>query len=509
MMQKIDEIFKTWVDHPGAGGQLLVTYKGKVIVDKCYGYANIENKVPITQDSVFHVASISKQFTAMAIAMLHEQGKLDIDDDVRKYIPDCIGFDTPVTIRQLVNHLTGFRCHYGLLYLAGRSSNDCVMQEDLLRLISRQKKLNFTPGEQFMYSNPNYVLMATIVERISGMTFPQWAKKYLFEPLGMKDTFVKDSPATLIHNRARGYLDNGYEYTNALMTINMYGSTGVCSTCRDLTKYMQQYQNPTLISRKTLDEIMLTVPQVQKGTTIYAGGLRIQDFEGHRTIHHGGVNAGYRSFGILFPDDDLIVTAFANTDNIPIETAGRDVARVVLGIPPRKPYSVEEFRTETVDWDAIPGFYYCDKNGDHFRITVKDGVVYHGSIPLEHLGGNVFKQGRLNLWFCFGEDTVCREQGSVMHLRKFEDKLDPALAEECVGTYYSEEVQGIWTVEYADGKLWWCNLRHGKQQMHWLEGDKFFVGMRTITFRRDENGKVCGYDHTNALIWNFPFQKIK
>ena len=508
MLQKIDKIFQIWIDNPGAGGQLLVTHKGKVILERCYGYANIETQTPMTQDSVFHTASVSKQFAAMAILMLHDQGKLNVYDDVRKYIPDLINFSEPLTIKQMMNHVSGIRSHYASFQVRGRTTEDRIMQEEILRFIAKQKHLNFTPGEEFMYCNGNYVLMVTIVERLTGMTFPQFAKKYIFEPLGMQDSFFRDDPTMLIPNRVSSYHDDGYTYTNAPFNVAVYGDSSLNSTCRDLTKFIQHYQNPTLISRETMENIMFHVPEVKRGTTIYAGGVRIQDFLGYRTIHHGGVNAGFRTFGILFPDEDLIVTVFTNTYNIPIETAGRDVARVILGLPERVSKTLDEFVTDQVDPESIPGMYYCDADGDYYKISVRDGVVYHDNTPLTHVRGNLYKQGRLNLTFAFGEDTVINENGNIRHFRKFHTQVPQEYARACEGLYFSEEMEAFFTILYEDGKLWIDQLRNGRSELYWLEGDQFFYGLRKVRFHWDAD-KVTGYTFSVGQIRALDFQKIR
>ena len=510
MLNQIDALFKLWTDHPGAGGQLLVTHKGKVIVDRCYGYANIETQTPMTQDSIFHVASISKPITAMAILILHDQGKLSVYDDVRKYVPDLIGFSEPLTIKQMMNHVSGMRCHYGLMFLQGRGSEDCVLHSEVLRLIKRQKNLNFQPGEEFMYSNPNYALMATIVERISGMSFAQFCKKEIFEPLGMQNSFIRDNPRTIVPGKVSSYYCNGYGYTNAIVHLTMYGSTGLNTTCRDLTKFMQHYQNPTLISRKTLEEICFDVPEVKKGTTIYGGGLRFQDLLGHRVIHHGGVNGGYRTFGALFPDDDLVVTIFTNTPAIPIETAGRDVARIVLGLPPRKLKDLESYRAPAPELDNLPGMYICDTNKDYIFIDVKDGTVYCDGTPLVHKGDNIYQQGWLNISYAMGENIVCNQNNSIREYRKFEPrKISEDLAQQYIGSYYADECQALWHITCEDGMLYWNHMRHGSFPMYWMDGDSFLCGSRQIRFTRNAEGKVDGYLYTVDQIRDLPFEKVK
>ena len=508
MLCQIDEIFEPWVDNLGAGCQLLVTYKGETVIDKCYGYANMETATPITQDTVFHVASVSKQFTAMAILMLHERGALSVFDDVRKYIPDLIKFSQPLTIKQMMNHVSGLREHYTLFRLQGRSIDDCITQEEIIRLNARQKSLNFEPGEEFMYSNANYVYMAVIVERVTGMPFAQFAKNYIFEPLGMKASFFRNDSTMIIPGRASSYRDDGYNYHNAIFNITVHGDSGLNTTCRDLTTFLKQYQNPTLISRKTMEELMFHIPKIKKGSTVYGGGLRFNEMLGHRHIHHGGVNAGFRTFGVLFPDDDLIITVFANTQTLPIEIAGRDVARIVLGLPPRQKRSIEPFRNADISPDSISGMYYCDANMESFEINVRQNMVFYGDVALVHVGDNVYKQGRLEVTFAFGEDTVLLRDDIIFHLRKVDGNVCEEIAKPLEGVYYNDELRALYTVSYSDGKLWWDHIRLGKQELHILEGDTFFYGNQTLRFEKNEDGYATGCVYCNALVRNVVFKKI-
>ena len=203
MQKKIDELFKLWKENEGAGGQLLVTYKGETVFDKCYGYANIETGTPITQDTVFHVASVTKQITVMCVMILHERGLLNVFDDVRKYIPDLIAFPQPMTLKNMMNNVSGLRDQWELLHHSGRKMEDALVQTDTRNIIARQRGLNFEPLEKYMYSNSNFTLLATIVERVSGKTLPEFAKENIFEPLGMTSTLIREDFRMLVPNRAK------------------------------------------------------------------------------------------------------------------------------------------------------------------------------------------------------------------------------------------------------------------------------------------------------------------
>lgn len=507
MEKKIDALFQLWQDHPGAGGQVLVTKGGKVIFEKCYGYANIETQTPMTQDSIFHVASVTKQFTAMGILMLHEQGKLSVYDDVRKYVPELVRFSEPVTVKQLLNHVSGLREYYELFFLNGRTNEDYYRQKEALEIVARQDKLNFAPGSKFLYTNANYAFLATIIERVSGMSYGEFLKKNIFDPLGMEHSFVRDNARMLVPNKVSSYHDDGYEYTNAILTFGLYGGTGLHTTCKELQKFLRQYLEPTLISRQTMEDIMFDIPEIGGKKGNYGAGVRVETWEGHRIIHHGGVNAGYRTVGLVMPEEDLIITAFTNTYNIPIETAARRIARVVLGMPMAKPKNLDAYRTENTDLTGIDGIYYCDKNQDNFTIAVKDGKVYLDGVMLTHQGGNLYKQGRRNISLAVGEPMMLQQELQIMTLRKLDQNVpDPA---SYAGDYYCEDTQGHFSVVCKQDGLWLSHLRHGFIKLNWLEGDRFFHGTYELTFRRNAEGEVTGYFVNSPHLMDIPFKKEK
>lgn len=508
MHDRINEIFKLWQEHEGAGGQVLVVHKGKTIFEKCYGYANIELKVPITQDSIFHVASVTKQFTAMCILILHEKGLLNVNDDVRKYIPDLIKFPQPLTIKQMLNHVSGLREYYDLFNLGGRTNEDHYAQHEARELIARQAVLNFEPGSKFLYTNANYMLCATIVERISGKSFAQFCKENIFDPLGMDKSFIRDDPHMLVPNKVSSYHDNGYAYTNAILTFGLYGGTGLHTTCKQLYKFLRQYMQPTLISRETMENIMFHIPEVNGKKGNYGCGVRINTVEGHRYIHHGGVNAGYRTVGRVYPEDDLIIIAFANTYNIPIETAAADIARVVLGLPPRIPKNLDVYKTDSVDMAQIPGIYYCDRNGDNFTITCKDNIVHCDGTPLMPIGGNLFQQGRRNITFAFGENPAVNDNNNIMVLRKLTEVLDSAKAQDYEGEYRCEDAQSRFTIVWENDQLLLKHWRFAPKVLHYLAQDTFFCGMHSYRFVRDEQGKVTGYLFNSGHLSDLPFIKV-
>lgn len=517
MQKKIDELFKLWKENEGAGGQLLVTYKGETVFDKCYGYANIETGTPITQDTVFHVASVTKQITVMCVMILHERGLLNVFDDVRKYIPDLIAFPQPMTLKNMMNNVSGLRDQWELLHHSGRKMEDALVQTDTRNIIARQRGLNFEPLEKYMYSNSNFTLLATIVERVSGKTLPEFAKENIFEPLGMTSTFIRDDFRMLVPNRAYSYHDDGYNYTNGVLTFGVYGSTSLHTTCRDFTKWLWQFKNPTLISADTMNNIMLDRPTLKDGTvSIYAGGVKHDYLEGHRFVQHGGANAGFRTFSMIFPEDDLTIVLLANTYNIPTEPVCMDIARIVLGLEPRKLNNLDEYETDGCNTEDIAGYYYDDNSGSSYDICVKDGVPYvlyeEKWVKLTHVRGNLYKMGRRNITFAFGEKCAVNHENSVMRLRKLTENVYQDYAYDYEGTYYSDEVGGEYYVSEESGKVYLNHRRFGTKELHWVKGDMFAYdsmdGRQEVVFTRGSGGNVIGFVHNSGRVQNLPFSKI-
>ena len=518
MTEQIDKVFSLWQEHEGAGGQLLVTHKGKVVYDKCFGYANLETKTPITQETVFHVASVTKQITVACVMILQDQGKLHVDDDVRKYVPDLIAFPQPMTLRNMMNNVSGLRDQWELLQHSGRKMEDCLEQSDTKGAIAMQTGLNFDPLEKYMYSNSNFTLLAEIVERLSGMTLPQFAKKHIFDVLGMEHTFIRDDYRMLVPNRANSYHDDGYNYWNGVLTFGVYGSTSLHTTCQDFTKWLWQFKNPTVMSRAAMD-IMLANPTLKDGTVSkYAGGVNHWNLEGHEYVQHGGANAGFRTFSLIFPQDELTVVLLANTYNIPTEPACMDVARIVLGLEPRTLNNLDSHVEGGVDIAKVGGYYYAPEGGNTTEITVIDGVPhvsYEGNwVKLTCCNENIYKMGRRNISFAFQKDgsMVANEENNIVSMVKLDKDYYEDFVFDFEGEYNSDEVNGQYYVAEEEGKLYLCHRRFGKMRLHWVKGDTFVYGsMRgrhEIVFTRGSGGVVIGFVHNSGRVQNLPFSKV-
>jgi CubicO group peptidase (beta-lactamase class C family) len=232
---KIDAIFKD-INDTNPGVSLAILKNNKVIIQKNYGLANLEYQIPNTSKTVFHAASVSKQFTAFALLLLEAEGKLSLDDDVRKHIPELNGFNHKITLRNLANHTSGIKDQHNLGRLAGWNSNDIITNDQVLNLLYLQKSLNFSPNEQFMYSNSGYTLLAEVISRVSEQSFSEFVNERIFTPLGMNQSqFVKKSES-LIKNKAYAYYSKNGKYQKDLFLNSSVGATNLSTTVNDLSK---------------------------------------------------------------------------------------------------------------------------------------------------------------------------------------------------------------------------------------------------------------------------------
>ena len=241
---KVDAVFQKMDSTVSPGCALSVMKDGKIIYERGYGMADLDHNVPITPTTVFHVASMSKQFVAASILMLARQGKLSLDDPARKYIPELPDFGTPITIRELMHHTSGLRDQWDLLGLSGwRYSQDLITNDDVLYVVSHQKELNFPPGTKHLYSNTGYTLLGEIVKRVSGQSLRGFTTTSIFQPLEMKNTHFRDDHAEIVKNIAYGYTPDKDTFKLSVTNFDTVGATSLMTTVEDLALWDENFYN--------------------------------------------------------------------------------------------------------------------------------------------------------------------------------------------------------------------------------------------------------------------------
>src|SRR5229473_2428915 len=382
----VDEVFADLTKAGSPGCALGVYRDGRIIYSKGYGLANLEENVPITPQSVFDIGSTSKQFTAASILLLEKQGKLSVNDELRKYIPELPDYGQKITILQLLNHTSGLRDYLTLMELAGIPIDSVTTDTDALALITRQKALNFTAGSEWLYSNTGFFLLSTIVQRVSSKTLRDFAAENIFAPLEMTHTQFRNSHSALIANRALAYeeQENHAGYTLNVSYFEQTGDGAVHTSVEDLLKWDENFYSPRVGGKEFLAEIQER-GKLNNGKVLeYAKGLRLQDYRGLHTVSHGGSWGGYRAELLRFPEQHFSVACLCNVGNAGPTRRAHQVADIYLGslMKPKENKSTESENKEkseiAVDTDQLrnySGEYWSEELGVVYRLGMTDGRI--------------------------------------------------------------------------------------------------------------------------------------
>ncbi len=522
----VDSVFADLRGPTSPGCAVSVMREGAPIYEQGYGMANLEYGIPITPRSVFHVASVSKHFTAMAIELLVNEGRVSWDDDIRTYVPEVPDFGTPITLRHLVHHVSGIRDQWSLLSMAGwRWEADVVTQKDVLDVTSRQTALNFPPGERYLYSNTGFTLMAVVVERVTGQTLREFTTERIFEPLGMEDTHFHDDHEMIVRNRAWAYApdpDGLFGLKNSIPDFDVVGATSLFTTAHDLAAWDRNFITGQVGGEVAIERLR-TRYTLNDGEEIgYAHGLSTGTYRGLRTEGHGGADAGYRSDFVRFPDEGLSVAVLCNFPSANPGGRARRAAEAYLGdrMEPEGDASAGPGgATVPLTPEALAslaGVYRGELPGQLDRIAVVDDtlrVITRGRVALRPLGDHRFDvvgEGVVVTLGPVGEGgaVVLRVPGGEEYVRF--DAWDPSPEELAAfaGTFHSRELGTDYRFEVEGGVL---RFRHRKLESAPLRPtfqDGFLVRGNSVEFTRDPSGRIDGFRLSQGRVWNVRFDRM-
>lgn len=526
---RVDALFSQWDKPDSPGASLAVIKKGEVIYTRGYGSANLEYDVPITPSTVFHVASVSKQFTAFSIVLLASQGKLRLDDEIHKYLPEVPDFGRSITIRHLIHHISGMRDQWELLAMAGWRLDDVITSEHILKMVRNQKDLNFEPGEQYLYCNTGFTLLAEIVARIAGTSFREWTEKNIFDPLGMSNTQFYDDHERIVKNRAYSYMpvrNDGYK-KRRLNYANV-GATSLFTTAEDLAKWVLNFEDGH-VGGPDMIEQMHEQGILNNGKTIsYAFGLVIGEYKGLKTVSHSGGDAGYRSHIVRFPEQDFAVVVLSNLGSFNTSGKAREVADVYLSEEIKKKQKkakrVEEkpYEPDTSFYDLFAGQYYFEP-GNIMTISKEknqlmaqwDGRNKVKMIPLSDTEfTNADREGKLIFYLSNIGDVTKLEfelSDNIITGKKFSPEvLNVQQLEELTGEYHSEELNTSYTLVLLNGKLVAQHQRHNDIKLEPTKKD-LFLGeqwfFRQVRFTRNNEDQITGFKLSGGRVRNLRFDK--
>jgi CubicO group peptidase (beta-lactamase class C family) len=530
MPGRVDQLFAPW-DVPGSpGAALAVARNDEIVYEQGYGLAQLEYDIPITPTTVFHVASVSKQFTAFAVTMLADEGKLSLDDDIRVHLPEIADFGDTITVRHLIHHTSGLRDQWVLLAMAGWRLDDVITRDQIMRLVRRQRELNFKPGDEYLYCNTGYTLLAEIVERVTGQSFAEWTAENIFQPLEMTSTHFHDDHQLVVPNRAYSYARRGGGYRKAVLSYANVGATSLFTTVEDLAKWEANLDGGR-VGGPAVIQAVHTRGVLNSGDTLgYAFGLGIGEYRGLRFVGHSGGDAGFRSYVVRFPDEDFAVVILSNLGDFSPSSMANRVTDIYLAgrLEGETPEPAAEPEPERPAVEVDPAIY-DDYAGDYqfgpeivtvFRDGDRLWARQPGQPRVEFVPESetrFFVPAR-NAYVTFERD----EAGEVSRFiaRQGEEKIEGLRIEpfapdeselaEYTGEYYSEELGTTYTLVVREGALVATHVRHDPIPLSPGTRDAFSGNtwfFRQVQFERDAGGMIAGYRLTSGRVRNMLFVK--
>lgn len=495
----LDSTFREWNSTTGPGCTVGVDFNGQRTT-RAYGMANLEYGIALRPNSIVESGSVAKQFATAAAALLHIRGRLNLDDDIRKYLPELKDFGTTITIRQLFSHTSGLRDQWALLGLQGMGPGQAVHTLSwILDLASHQEDLNFTPGSHHLYSNMGYVLAAIIMERVLGEPFARFSEREFFVPLGMTRTQWRDDYRRVVPDRATAYSREDNAWVQDMPFTMVHGNGGLLSTVDDMLRWNEALTKGTIPGGAELVRLLETPPTLTDGTTIrYALGLSVDDFRGARMVSHGGATAGYRTYLARWPDRQLSIAVLCNAAQANPTAYTTQIASRLLNVPAGREAPSAPVAISRAELEPLVGVYRDSTNDQIVRVTMSgDQLTAAPGGPLVHLGNRRFwsaNAGELQFIAAGSTWKLERPQDGWGHFSR-DEAPGTVRSSDYVGRYRSPELEVTYeVVTDSAGALTLKVRRAGNLPLRPVYRDGFTAGGgRTIRFTRDRRGNVTGF----------------
>jgi CubicO group peptidase (beta-lactamase class C family) len=509
---RVDQLFARWAKPDSPGCAVAVLQDGKVVHQRGYGLASLEHAVPITASTLFLIGSLAKHFTVFLILLLAQGGRLSLDDDVRKHVPEVPDFGKPITVRHLIHHTSGLREETAVSALQGRRFEDVMTQQDFLGWLRDQKELNFEPGEEFQYCNTGYTLLGLIVRRASGKSVRAYADEQLFKPLVMKDTVFRDEVGLVIKGSASSYSRGPWGGFRLIQVPHeMPGSTNLFTSALDLARWDRNFHDGK-VGGKAILEQMHRRGRLNSGKEIsYAGGLVHGKYRGLKTVSHGGAHGGYRAALLRFPEQRFSVIVLANLADVRPSRLAEQVADIYLEgrLAPEPPKAAipKGVKVDPKLLDAYAGAYRLAPGVILTVAREEEELVVRGPGGRRELRAMsetrfVARDGEPRYDFIKAADgkvkqlktTHAGREVTAPRVRKLELTAKEMAA--YAGEYYSPELRVVYTVSMRDDRLR-VRYPHGEVALpRPYEGDEFVVGgdpFSALRFTRGVGGRVDGF----------------
>ena len=528
--KEINNLFNEWDSSNTPGASIAIIHNKDIIFQNSFGMANLEHDIPLSSTSLFNIASNSKQFTVFAILNLAKENKLSINDDIRSHIPELPNFEHKITIQNLMQHTHGIRGITPLLGMAGWNIEDVMTRESILNMLSNQRELDFKPGSDFSYNNSGYMLLAEIIERVSGITFHDYLRTIVFEPLGMNTTVLYEDNEKVIPNVANPYYYDGTTYKRGIRNFkDIVGNTGIRTSIQDISKWVNNYKSQ-IVGTQDIFEKMVEPAVLSNGVKLnYCYGLKNSEFEGRKVISHGGAHVGYRSQILRFPNDNVAIIVLSNNGSLDADGKAYKIAEILFKAKGEnvsdKADSTNDatiLNSDDIDFSGLegkfelqPGFIMeFEQRAEKLFIT----ATGQGTFPLETISERVFKISQIGATIEFSQngqgefDSLSFNHGGQKMIgKRVIFQLDVSQLEDYVGSYYSPELRTTYEVKIENDTLVAEHTRQEKTVLTPLNesefsGNTWFFG--SLNFQ-SENQQITGFKVSTDRAKNVLFKKIK
>lgn len=525
-IQKIDKLFERWNNPNSPGCAIGIVRNDSLIYAKGYGLANVEYGVPITPETIFHVASVSKQFTAYALVLLAKQGRINLDDDIRKYLTWFPDLKEKITIRHLLHHTSGIRDQWQLLAISGTRLDDVIRQDHIVRLLGKQRALNFKPGDDYNYSNSGFTMAGEIVKAVTGKTLRQFCDSAIFKPLGMNSTHFHDDYTEIVKNRAYSYSrKDASGFSNAILSYSNAGATSLFTNVADMSKWLMNFYNLKVGTPQDL-AVLTQRGKLNNGRQLtYALGISNSEYKGWTAYSHSGGDAGFRTFVTAFPELKMGFIVFSNLGDVnPVGKTFEIMDFFIKEKTAKAPTSPMD-TTKTIDaiaWKKFNGDYISDA-GAEFSFKIRNDKLYWDRYGRSDLLVNTSKDTFVSaqapeVKFVFAadkKDTIAKQfwpDGQRVLVKYISDSIQASKSlPSLTGVYHCPELDVKYAIELKNNALYLTNDKYGESKLRLVGKDNLaadFWWMNNLRVLRNPKGDVIGFEVNSGRIMHLRFNKI-
>lgn len=542
LTQRVDALFSAY-DAGSPGCALGVIRNGELVYKKGYGNASLEFGVPIDpENTVFAIGSTSKQFTAAAILLLVQDGKISLTDDIRQYLPEMPNYGKAISIDHMLSHTSGLRDYTVLMTMGtGVREVDYSSDADAMAIILRQTSLNFAPGAHFMYSNTNYFLLAKIVERLSSQPFGTFLQERIFQPLNMRHTRVRDKYDVVVPQRAMGYAPSATDgYSMKDVNWEQVGNTGVLSTVSDLAKWDGNFYQPRVGGEWLVKQLQQNAIRRDGIRLSHARGLIVDGaYRGMRSVHHAGDTAAFHAQLFRLPEQRFSAVVLCNVDGVDQTLLSFKVADIFLadeikkrratvaqpGARPAARAPAPASMPSASELESYAGVYLERYSQSLHAMEARDGHLWYRApqrepVALEPGGAQRFRlPGKMENLFQFSRQdkrallTIGSGADEPLELVRVKPvQTDRVRLEDYAGTYFSPEINVHWTIVTKDGKLYKQAQREASKPMSPAFEDAYTVTIddqELLRFTRNSRQRITGFIVDNPRVLNVVFSRTR